>query len=51
MPSEYKTTFQEHKYISLAFNFHRMDNKKYNRCEFPMHDGYELKMWYSPVEM
>ena len=43
IPSEYKTTFQEHKYISLAFNFHRMDNKKYNRCEFPMHNDYELK--------
>ena len=43
MSSEYKTTFQEHKYISLAFKFHRMDNKKYNRCEFPMRDDYELK--------
>jgi hypothetical protein len=43
MPSEYKTTFQEHKNISLVFKFHRMDNKKYNRCEFPLHDDYELK--------
>lgn len=43
MPSAYKTTFQEHKYISLEFSFHRVDNKKYSRCEFPMHDDYELK--------